>query len=179
MSIYAPDPRWKKLKGAILACLFLSALALCFMGAGLVLGTEPRLVLERSGPGTFRGTGSNYFVGHLYFTKTVDGISGVVVSSAARDRSSDSLAERQRRQSQKSLDLYGADRRRLGWDREDDQGQIEDFMRGEEPRLELTDPPPLWRMGCAWLLLGFGALVFIGAIQSNFFPKTKTLSGLP
>jgi hypothetical protein len=179
MSIYAPDPRWKKLRGAVLACLFLSALALCFMGAGLVLGTEPRLVLERSGPGSFRGTGSNHFAGYQYFTKTVDGISKVIVSSAARDRSSDSLAERQRRERQKHLDLYGADGRRLAWDREHDQRQIEDFMRGEEPRLALTDPPPLWRMGCAWFVAGFGALVFVGAIQSNFFPRTKTLSGLP
>src|SRR5687767_869764 len=126
MSIYAPDPRWKKLRGAVLACLFLSALALCFMGAGMVLGTEPRLVLERNEPGTFRGTGSNHFAGYQYFTKTVDGISEVVAGSAKRDRSGDSVAEKQRRASQKHLDLHGVDGRRLGWDREGDQRQIED-----------------------------------------------------
>jgi hypothetical protein len=136
-------------------------------------------VLERNEPGTFRGTGSNHFAGYQYFTKTVDGISEVVLGSDARDRRSDSLRERQRRESRKHLDFYGADGRRLGWDREDDRRQIDDFMRGDAPRLTLTEPPPLWRMAVAWFLIGFGVLVFIGAIQSSFFPKTKTRSGLP
>ena len=56
---------------------------------------------------------------------------------------------------------------------------IEDFMRGAEPRLALGDPPPFWRMSVAWFSAGFGMLIFIGAFLSNFFPKTKTLSGLP
>jgi hypothetical protein len=179
MSISAPDPFWKKLRGAILAVLILSVIAVGFLGTALVLGTEPRLTLERSGPGTFRVTGENFFAGYRFFTKTIDGVTEVVAGSAARDRRSDSLRERQRRQSQKHLDLYGADGSRIGWDREDDQRQIEEFMRGTEARLALADPPPLWRMAIAWCCAGFGALIFIGAIQSNFFPKTKTLSGLP
>lgn len=94
MSIYAPDPSMAKLRGAILASLFLSVIALGFLGTGLALGTEPRLVLERSGPGTFRVTGSSYFAGYQYFTKTIDGVTSVAVGSAARDWRSDSLQER-------------------------------------------------------------------------------------
>ena len=179
MSMYAPDPFAKKLRRAFLAVLIVSVIALGFVGAGLALGTELRLVLERSGPGTFRVTGASYFAGYRYHLKTIEGVTEVVVSSAARDRRSDSLRETQRRQSQKSLDLYGADRRRIGWAREDDKRQIEDFMSGTEPRLALADPPSFGRMSAAWCSAGFGVLIFIGAIQSNFFPKTKTLSGLP
>ena len=75
--------------------------------------------------------------------------------------------------------MFGADGARVGWDREDDQRQIEDFMRGSEPRLALADPPPLWRMSIAWFCAGFGVLIFIGAIQSNFFPKASTPRPLP
>lgn len=173
MSIYAPDPRDKKLRDAFLAVLIISVFSAFCLGAAFALTVEPRLVLERTGPRSFRGTGSNHFAGYQFYTKTVDGISGVVVGSAARDRRDDSLQERQRRASQKHLDLYGADRRRLGWDRMDDQRIIEDFMRGDEPRLALANPPPLWRKCIAWFAACFGALIFVGAIQSNFFPKGK------
>ncbi len=174
MSIYAPDPRPAKLRGAILAVLFLTVIAIGFLGTALALGTEPRLVLERNEPGIFRCTGTSYFAGYRYFTKTIDGVTSVAVGSAARDWRSDSLKEREWRRSQKHLDLYGADRSRIGWAHEDDQRQIEDFMRGDALRLALADPPPLWRISIAWFCAGFGALVFIGAIQSNFFPKANT-----
>jgi hypothetical protein len=173
MSIYAPDPRIKKRRDAWLAVLIVSVFSAFCLGAAFALSVEPRLVLERIEPRSFRGTGSNHFAGYQFYTKTVDGITQVVVGSAARDRLGDSLAERQRRASQKHLDLYGADRRRLGWDRMEDQRIIEDFMRGEEPRLALANPPPLWRKNVAWFFAGFGALIFVGAIQSNFFPKAK------
>lgn len=179
MSIYAPDPFAKKLRGALLAVLFIFVLTLGFVGAGLAIGSEYRLVLERSGPGTFRVIRSDYFAGYEYFTKTIGGVTEVVTVSAARDWNSDSIVEKQRRQSRKSLDFYGADRRRIGWNREDDQRQIEDFMQGTEPRLALANPPPFWRRSVAWFSIGFGLLIFIGAIRSNFFPRTKTLSGLP
>lgn len=169
----SPDPAQGKLRGAVLAFLFLSVLAFGFIGTGLVLGTEPRLVIERSTPGSFRVTGSNHFAGYQFFTKTIEGVSSVTVGSAARDRLGDSQRERQRRQSQKHLDMFGVDGRRLGWDREDDKRQIEDFMRGNEPRLALADPPPTWRMTLAWMSAAFGALAFIGAIQSSFFPKAN------
>ncbi len=179
MSIYAPDSRPAKLRGAILAFLFLSVIALGFLGTALALGTEPRLVLERNGLGAFRVTGSSFFAGYRYFTKNIDGVTRVAMGSAARDWPSDSMRERQRQQSRKHLDMYGANGERVGWDRESDQRQIEDFMQGTEPRLALADPPPFWRMSIAWFSAGFGVLVFIGAIQSNFFPKTKSLAHLP
>lgn len=173
MSIDAPDPRPAKLRGALLAVLILSVFALGFLGTALVLGTEPRLEIERSGPDTFRVTGTSWFAGRRYFIKTIDGVTAVTQGSAARDWRSDSQRERQRRKRQKHLDFYGADRARVGWDREEDQRRIEDFMRGSEARLALADPPPAWRMAIAWGCAGFGVLVFIGAIQSNFFPKSK------
>ncbi len=177
MSIHAPDRRPAKLKGAILAVLFLAVIAVGILGTALVLGTEPRLVLERSGPGAFRVTGSNYFAGYQHFTKTVEGVTRVVVRSAVRDRRSDSQRENQRRSAQKHLDLFGADGARVGWDREDDQRQIEEFMRISESRLALADPPPFWRMSVAWFCVGFAVLVLVGAIQSNFFPRAPR--GLP
>ncbi len=171
MSIYAPDPRAAKRRDAFLALLIISVFALFIAGAGFALGIEPRLVLERSAGGSFRGTGSNHFAGRQFFSKTVEGITGVQLGSAKRDRSSDSVKDRQRQSRQRHLDLYGADRARLGWDRESDQGLIEDFMRGKEPRLALADPPPPWRKGVSWFCFGFAGLLVIGGIQSNFFPK--------
>lgn len=180
MSMEVPDPRRAKRKGAVLAVLFLSVIAAGFLGTALVLGTEPRLVLERSGPGSsFRVTGSNHFAGRQYFTKTVEGVTRVAVGSAVRNRRSDSQLDNQRRRQQKHLDLFGADGARIGWDREADQRPIEDFMRGSEPRLALADPPPLWRMSLAWFSAAFGVLVLIGAIQSNFFPKANSPHRLP
>lgn len=168
MSIYAPDT---KMRSAMLAFLFLSAMALSFFGVALVLGTEPRLVLERSGPASFRATGSNHFSGYRFFTKSVDGVTEVIAGNAVRKGRRDSEQENRTRRRQKHLDLFGADGARVGWDREDDRRQIEDFMQGSELRLALADPPPLWRMSLAWCSAVFGALVFLGAVQS-FFPKS-------
>lgn len=179
MSDYAPDSRPANLRGALLAVLFLSVIALGLAGTGLVLGTEPRLTLERIGLATFRVTGANYFAGRQFFTKTIEGMTEVVTGSAERDRRTDSIKEKRRREKRKRLDFYGADQSRIGWDREDDRRQIDEFMNGTEPKLSLTDPPPAWRMAIAWCCIGFGVLVFIGAIQSNFFPKTKSTSHLP
>ena len=72
MSMHAADSRPAKLQGAVLAFLFLTAMAVCFLGVALVLGTEPRLVLERGGTGSFRVTGSNHFAGYQFFAKTID-----------------------------------------------------------------------------------------------------------
>lgn len=179
MSIYAPDPFAKKLRGALLAVLLLSGIALGFVGAGLFFATESQLILERTGPGTFRVIRSSFFVGHRYYVKTIEGVTEVIMTSAARDLSSDSITERQRRERQKSLDFYGANRARIGWDREDDLRQIEDFMRGLESRLALVDSPSRWQLGISWLSIGFGTLIFIGAVRSNLFPRTGSLSGLP
>lgn len=180
MSIHDRDSRWAKLKLALFGFLFLSAIALGFTGAGFVLGHEPRLLLERSADGSFRVTSTTHFAGWQLsmLMKTADGVKEVVMGSAARDRSRDSESERRRRRNQRHLDFYGADRARVGWDREHDQRVIEDFMRGQEPRLALADPPPRWRLATGWFCIGFGGLVFLGAIQNAFFPKKTGLSGI-
>lgn len=171
MPISTSDPHRARLRDAWLAVLIVFVLTLFCLGAAFALSVEPRLVLERTAPRTFRGTGSNHLFDHQFYSKTVDGITDVVVGDAYRDRQSDTLRERQRQQKRLHLDLYGTDRRRLGWDRMEDQRTIENFMRGTEPRLSLANPPPLWRRSLAWLAAGFGILIFIGAILSNFFPK--------
>jgi hypothetical protein len=171
MSIHAPGPLPTKPGSLLFGFLFLTALALGFLGTGLVLGTEPRLVFERSEDGSFRVTGSNHFAGHQFFTKTVEGVTTVVMDDAVRDGRHDSARENRKRRRQLHLDLAGANGARLAWDREGDRRLIEDFMRGKEPGLALADPPPLWRMGLAWFCAGFGALTFLGAIQNTFFPK--------
>lgn len=173
MSIYAPDPKTRQpFRLVLFGFLFVTAIAAGFLGTALALGTEPRMLLERSEDGSFRVTGSSFFSGYQYFSKTIAGVTKVEVGSAARDWHNDSLREKQWQKNQKHLDLYGADRARLGWDREGDQTQIEAFMRGTEPTLSLTDPPQLWRMSIAWFAAGFGVLVFIGGMK-NAFPKKR------
>jgi len=170
MSIHAPNPVPAKPASPFFAFLFLAVMALAFFGAGLILGVEPRLELARDPGGAVRGTGSNHFAGFRFFTKTVEGIESVRSDDAVRGRRSDSQEENRRRRKQKHLDLFAADGSRLGWDREADQQMIEAFLRGTDPSLALTDPPPFWRMGLAWFCVGFGALTLLGAFQS-FFPK--------
>lgn len=172
MSIHAPHSVPAKPGSPFLAFLFLTAMAVAFLGAGLVCGVEPRLLLERTEARTFRATGSNHFAGLRFYTKYVEGVTGVVTGDAVRDRRGDSAHENQKRRRQKHLSLVGADGSRVGWDRETDARLIEDFMRGTEPVLSLTDKPPLWRMAVSWFLVGFGGLTLLGAIQS-FFPKKQ------
>jgi len=74
------------------------------------------------------------------------------------------------RRKQKHLDFFDAEGTRLGWDRESDPSRVEAFMRGSEPQLSLTAPPPRWRLGLAWCFAVVGALTFLGAVQ-NCFPK--------
>jgi hypothetical protein len=145
-------------------------MGIAFLGVALVLGTEPRLVLERTGNRIFRATGSNHFSGIQFFTKTIEGVTEVLQDDAVRDGRHDSAYENRKRRKDRHLDLFGAENARLGWDRESDQSVIEAFMRGNEPKLSLEDKPPMWRMGIAWFMIGLGALTLLGAIQS-FFPK--------
>lgn len=154
-----------------LGFLILSVISTSILLAGLALGIEPRLMLERSADDTFRVTGSNHFAGKQFFSKTVDGVRGFSTGSAARNRRIDSAKEERRRSKQKHLAFYGKDGARVAWDREGDRQVLNEFILGKEAKLELTDPPPGWRIATAWFCIGFGMLTFIGAIQSRFFPK--------
>jgi hypothetical protein len=171
-SIHAPDPVPAKAGSRGLAFLFLTAMAVGLMGAALVLGTEPRMVLERSETGFFRVTGSNHFAGHRFFSKTIEGVQKVVVDDAVRDGRRDSEQVNHKRRRDLHLEFVGANGSKLGWDRESDARLIEEFMRGKESGLSLADAPPRWRMGAAWFLVGLGGLTFLGAIQ-NFLGKAR------
>lgn len=166
----APPPVPVKAGSPLIAFLFLTVMALGFLGAALVLGTEPRLLLERREGGTFQVTGSNHFAGYAFYSRSIDGVKGVLVDNAVRDERRDPAKVNRKRRRDLHLDLFGTNGARLGWDKESDVRVIEDFMRGSEPRLSLADAPPLWRLGAAWFLVGLGGLTFLGAIQS-FFPK--------
>ena len=183
MSIHAPtpnpNPRPVTLGASLFVFGFMTVMAVGFLGTALVLGTEPRMVFERVEARTFRVTGSNHFAGRQFFTKTIEGVSSVVMDDAVRDGRHDSAKEKRKQRRQKHLEFTGADRARLGWDRESDQRLIEDFMRGDEPRLALADKPPLWRMGLAWFLVVFGGLTFLGGINSFFPKKTPKPKGDP
>ena len=150
-------------------------MALAFLAAALVLGVEPRLLVERnpvnSGAApSFRVTASNHYSGWQFYSRSLNDVTGVNADDAVRDDRRDPERVNQRRRRDKHLEFYGSDGLRLGWDREQDQRLIEDFMRGDAPKLVLADAPPFWRMGISWFLAGFGLLTFLGAIQS-FFPK--------
>lgn len=171
MSIHAPHSAPAKPGSPLFGFLFISALAVGFLGTALVLGTEPRLALERSGDGTFRVTGSNHFAGRQFFTKTIEGVKGVGVDDAVRDGRRDPERLNRKRRQELHLELVGANGAKLNWDRESDGRVIEEFIRGKEARLALADPPPGWRMGLAWFCAGFGVLTFLGAIQNTFSKK--------
>ena len=176
-TIHAPTPAALATKRGshVLAFLLLTVIAVGFAGAGFVLGIESRLVLERSGGGGFRVTGSGHFAGWQFSTKTLEGVKGVVVDDAVRDGRRD--PERVNRKQRKilHLELVGADGREISWDRESDGPVIDAFMLGSEPGLTVVDKPPLWRAGLSWFLIGFGGLAFVGAIQNSFFSQTKSL----
>jgi len=121
MSIHAPtpnpNPRPVTLGASLFVFGFMTVMAVGFLGAALALGTEPRMVFERVEARTFRVTGSNHFAGRQFFTKTIEGVSGVVMDDAVRDGRHDSERENRKRRRQKHLEFFGADRARLGWDR--------------------------------------------------------------
>lgn len=175
MSIPPPDALPTRPAGYFVAFLILSAISGAILLAGLVLGTEPRLVLERTGERVFRVTGANYYAGRQFFSKTIEGVRDFAEGDAVRDRRGDSVQEQRRRRNQRRLEFFGHDGARIGWDRESDHRMIAEFMRGREARLALADPPPGWRMTAAWFCLGLGTLSFIGAIQSSFFPKKNEM----
>ncbi|HEX8312796.1 MAG TPA: hypothetical protein VF614_15850 [Chthoniobacteraceae bacterium] len=177
MSIHAPDAVPAKPGSPVFAFMFLTALAVGFLGAGWVLGTEQRLVLERSETGSFRVTGSNHFAGTQFFSKTIEGVTKSVVDDAVRDDRRDSAKINRKRRRDFHVVFAGANRTELSWGRKNDSLLIDEFMRGTEPSLALSDVPPLWKRGAAWLLLGLGTLTFVGAIQS-FFPKKGSTAPL-
>ncbi len=182
MSIHAPDapkPVQPKPGSYVVAFLILTAISVCILGAGLVAGTEPRMLLVRTGDGSFRVTGSNHFAGRQFYTKTIEGVTGVGRDNAVRDGRRDSAQENRKRSRELHLAFIGADGSKLKWDRESDGLLVEQFMRGKEPSLALAEPPPGWRMGLAWFAVAIGTLSFIGAIQSSFFPKKKPAQATP
>jgi hypothetical protein len=171
MSIYAPDPKVKKRKEALVNFLILFPFTIAFLGMALVLGIEPHLKLERTGQRVFRVTGSNHFAGVQFYSKTIEGVEGVRLASAARNDPRDSMQERNRRSNRKRLDFEASNGAVLSWQRTDDSQFIDDFIRGNEPVLSLIGTPPWWRAGLSWLSAGLGVLVFIGTIQNCFFVK--------
>lgn len=156
--------------GALSEFFILAAISLAIGAVGLVLGTEPRLMIERTANREFKVSASNHFAGLQYYSRTIDGVSGVVQDDAMRDRT-DSAKENRKRRKQKHLDFFGSNGSRVGWDRESDQSLIEEYMRSEEKTLSLAEPPPTWRMIAAWFCVVLGALSFIGAIQNSIFPR--------
>lgn len=171
----APGSPAAKRKEAIFGFLVLSGFAIAFLGVALALGTEPRMLLERTGGRVFRVTGSNHFAGFQFFSKTIEGVERVDVRNASRNRREDSIQERNRRVSRLRLDFTGADGSVLSWDREQDRAMVDDFMRGDAASLALAAPPPRWRMALSWLSAGFAGLILVGAIQNAFFPKKGML----
>lgn len=151
--------------------LILFPFVIALLGCALVLGIEPRMLLERTGERTFRVTGSNQFAGVRFYSKTIEGVESVRLATAARSDRRDSIQERNRQLKRKRLDFEAADGAVLSWGRTDDSRLIDDFMRGDAPSLLLADPPRRWRLGLAWLCVGLGGLTLIGVIQNAFFPK--------
>jgi hypothetical protein len=177
MSMHAPTPAPRPATpgGRFLAFLILSAISVALLLAGFVLAIEPRMSFTRSTDGTCRATGSNFFAGHQISTRTIEGVKTIVVDDAVRDDRRDSPRVNRRRKQQKHLEISGANNAALEWDRESDMRVIEDFLRGSGPALALQDAPSMWRMPAAWGLIALGVLGFLGAIQSSFFPKKRTI----
>lgn len=172
MSIHAPDSAQRnRPKEAVVSFLILLPFSIALLGCALVLGIEPHMRIERRGERVFRVTGSNHIAGVQFYTKTIEGVTGVRLASAARDDRRDSVEERNRRARRKRLDFEAANGAVLSWGRTDDSRGIDEFMRGTAPTLALVDSPPWWRKGLSWFALVLGGLTFIGTIRNAFFPK--------
>lgn len=76
--------------GRVIAFLILSVISVAIFLAGLVLGIEPRLVMERAGDRIFRVTVINLFSGKQFYTRTIEGVSDVIADDAVRDDRLDS-----------------------------------------------------------------------------------------
>jgi hypothetical protein len=152
--------------------LVLSAISVAILLSGFVLGTEPRLILERTEGRVFRVTTSNHFAGRPFYSKTIEGVTEVLQGDADRNRRGDSAKKKRQQRKQKHLDFFGTDEARVGWDRETDQVAIEEFMRGSEPTMYLEDPLPLWRMVASWFCIGLGGLSLVGAIRNGLLPSS-------
>jgi len=166
----APGSPEAKRQQARFEFLILMCFALPFLFMALALGTEPHMLFERTGRQVFRVTGSNHFAGYEFYSKTIEGVESVRLASGVRKDRRDSPADRQRQSRQLRLDATGADGAVLSWGREDDSRTIDDFMRGDAPRLQLVERPPWWRLGLTWLSLALGTFLLFRAIRS-FFPK--------
>ncbi len=166
MPLPGPNPAASPPGSPLLGFLFITVIAVAFLGVSVVLGTEPRMRLDRSADGSFRVTGSNHFAGHQFFTRTIAGVTGVRVDDAVRDGRRDPERVNRKRRRVLHLEFTGADRSSLGWDRESDAPAIEAFMRGHDPSFTLANPPPTWRMALAWSFVGLAALTFLGALKN-------------
>ncbi|MBE2180967.1 MAG: hypothetical protein IAE97_10895 [Chthoniobacterales bacterium] len=158
--------------------LILLPFTLVFLGMAFALGTEPRILMERTGEQTFRVTGSNQIFGFRFYTKTIGGVDRVQLATAARNDRTESIQERQRRLDQVRLDFMATDGSRLSWGREGDSRMIDDFMRSNAPILQLVEPPPWWRTGLTWLCLVLAVLIFTGTIRNCFFAKPTGFSAV-
>ncbi len=167
-----------KRRQAVTSFLILLPFTLVFLGMAFALGTEPRVLMERTGVQTFRVTGSNQIFGFRFYTKTIEGVDRVQRATAARNDRTESIQERQRRLDQVRLDFIAADGSRLSWGREGDSRTIDDFMRSDAPILQLAELPPWWRTGLTWFCLVLAVLIFIGTIQNCFFAKPTGFSAV-
>lgn len=150
----------------------MTVIAGAFMLAGLMIGSEFRLVIERSADETFRVTSTSLFMGLSYLPKTIEGVKEVASGDEVMPGRSYAPGERARLSSQKHLRFDGGGRS-IKWDGEDDYVVVSNFMRSKDPTLALADRPSNWRVAGAWFCLLFGAWAFLGGIQNSFFPKKK------
>ncbi len=168
----APGSPAAKLREARFAFFIFSGFAVAFFGMALALGTEPRMLLERTGERVFRVTGSNHYFGHQFFSRTIEGVEGFRLADNSRKLREDSIKDRQRRARQKRLAFTDAKGWELSWGRVDDSRVIDDFMRGDATTLALADPPPWWRVALTCLCLAMGGLLVFNALK-RFFPKKE------
>lgn len=162
----------------MISFLILLPFTLAFLGMALALGTEPRLLLERTGDHSFRVTGSNQIFGFRFYTKAIEGVEGFQLASAARNDRTESIQDRQKRLDQLRLDFIAANGAVLSWGREEDSRKIDDFMRSDAPSFLLSETLPWWRTGLTWLCLALAALIFIGTIQNCFFARPAGFSAV-
>lgn len=139
------------------------------MLAGMMLGSEFRLVIERKADGTFRVSQTSQFSGWVNLSRMIEGVREAKVS---RDSAGERIFRKKDDIDSEHLLFRGSDGRNLTWD-EGDYSAVNDFMSGKDPTLALADRPQGWRKVVGWLALLFGALTFAGGVQNSFFSKKK------
>lgn len=151
-------------KERLLSAAFVLVIAIGFLGAGLMLVASSQLVLTREADGVHAKL-TTHFLSWTILQRTMGPIERVFIGDDYRDRTTDSLREKERQRSRRHVEMVAKSNARLTWNREDDYTKINGFLSAREPSLTLRNDPGGLRGIGGWGLFGFGVLCLGGVVN--------------